>query len=269
MKLRIKHRIRQFGLILCFLALIQSVYAQSQVEQVRQSELRRNYNNCVTGIGFCNKSELTSTQMETVHRGEIKRNYNNCASGIGLCNQSQLTENEVQSVKSNQIKRNLNNCNAGIGFCDRSVLSSSEIEAVQKNALQRNYNNCATGIGYCNKTSLTEAQIEIVHKSELKRNYNNCVAGIGYCNKALLDSNANNTTKTTQSIGAENYAQPAPQSITRESSSYPANTAGPCAENGSCYGDISNVTGLPKTVPVSGYYRKDGTYVRGHYRSHR
>lgn len=42
-----------------------------------------------------------------------------------------------------------------------------------------------------------------------------------------------------------------------------------CAENGSCYGDISARTGLPKTVEVSGYYRRDGTYVRGHYRSHR
>ena len=40
-----------------------------------------------------------------------------------------------------------------------------------------------------------------------------------------------------------------------------------CAENGSCYGDISSTTGAPKTVPVKGYYRKDGTYVRGHYRS--
>lgn len=40
-----------------------------------------------------------------------------------------------------------------------------------------------------------------------------------------------------------------------------------CAENGSCYGDISDLTGRPKTVPVRGYYRKDGTYVRGHYRS--
>jgi len=40
-----------------------------------------------------------------------------------------------------------------------------------------------------------------------------------------------------------------------------------CAENGSCYGDVSAATGRPKTVPVSGYYRKDGTYVRGHYRS--
>ena len=42
---------------------------------------------------------------------------------------------------------------------------------------------------------------------------------------------------------------------------------GLCAENGSCYGDISNLTGKPKTVSVGGYYRSDGTYVRGHYRS--
>jgi hypothetical protein len=41
----------------------------------------------------------------------------------------------------------------------------------------------------------------------------------------------------------------------------------PCAENGSCYGDISDVTGLPKTNLVSGYFRSDGTYVRGYYRS--
>lgn len=39
------------------------------------------------------------------------------------------------------------------------------------------------------------------------------------------------------------------------------------AENGSYYGEISKTTGNPKTVHVNGYYRKDGTYVRGHYRS--
>lgn len=37
----------------------------------------------------------------------------------------------------------------------------------------------------------------------------------------------------------------------------------------SAYGEISTTTGLPKTVPVSGYFRKDGTYVRPHYRSRR
>lgn len=40
-----------------------------------------------------------------------------------------------------------------------------------------------------------------------------------------------------------------------------------CAENGSCYGDISELTNKPKTIAVRGYHRKDGTYVRGHFRS--
>lgn len=39
------------------------------------------------------------------------------------------------------------------------------------------------------------------------------------------------------------------------------------AENGSYYGQISDNTGRPKTVYVRGYYRRDGTYVRSHYRS--
>jgi len=39
------------------------------------------------------------------------------------------------------------------------------------------------------------------------------------------------------------------------------------AENRSHYGQISKNTGRPKTVYVRGYYRKDGTYVRSHYRS--
>ena len=39
------------------------------------------------------------------------------------------------------------------------------------------------------------------------------------------------------------------------------------AENGTYYGQISETTGRPKTVYVKGYYRKDGTYVRSHYRS--
>ncbi len=41
----------------------------------------------------------------------------------------------------------------------------------------------------------------------------------------------------------------------------------PVAENESYYGQISESTGRPKTVYVRGYYRKDGTYVRSHYRS--
>jgi hypothetical protein len=42
-----------------------------------------------------------------------------------------------------------------------------------------------------------------------------------------------------------------------------------CSESGSCNGDISSITGLPKTNYVNGYFRSDGTYVGSYYRSHR
>lgn len=40
-----------------------------------------------------------------------------------------------------------------------------------------------------------------------------------------------------------------------------------CSEAGSCYGDISPATGRPKTVYVPGYFKSNGKYVRGYYRS--
>jgi hypothetical protein len=52
--------------------------------------------------------------------------------------------------------------------------------------------------------------------------------------------------------------------------SYPSMPLPPsCSETGSCYGDISSITGLPKTVYVHGYFRSNGTYVGSYYRSHR
>jgi hypothetical protein len=68
------------------------------------------------------------------------------------------------------------------------------------------------------------------------------------------------------SIFSSNPATPASAS-TRSKQTQPAAAAPVCAENNSCYGDISENTGRPKTVYVEGYYRRDGTYVRGHYRS--
>lgn len=62
--------------------------------------------------------------------------------------------------------------------------------------------------------------------------------------------------------------QPAPKAPTPTTALRPAPPAYKphVAENGSYYGQ-PNDYGVPKTVHVSGYYRKDGTYVRGHYRS--
>jgi hypothetical protein len=40
-----------------------------------------------------------------------------------------------------------------------------------------------------------------------------------------------------------------------------------CSETGSCYGDISTTTGLPRDTYVRGYTRANGTYVGSYYRS--
>ena len=66
-------------------------------------------------------------------------------------------------------------------------------------------------------------------------------------------------------------AYPAPPPTLTGATGSPT-TAAPAAPplvagNGSYYGEISKETGRPKEVHVNGYYRKDGTYVRGHYRS--
>jgi hypothetical protein len=85
---------------------------------------------------------------------------------------------------------------------------------------------------------------------------------------ALLDNitNASNT----NSPKAKNKIvphRPLVSSQYKEPSQHYAKTSPSCAENGSCYGDISDNTFRPKTTYVQGYYRKNGTYVRGHYRS--
>jgi hypothetical protein len=64
-----------------------------------------------------------------------------------------------------------------------------------------------------------------------------------------------------------------PPSVARSSGSTMARTTAVprvgapfVAENGSYYGQ-PNKYGMPKTVHVRGYFKKNGTYVRSHYRS--
>lgn len=59
----------------------------------------------------------------------------------------------------------------------------------------------------------------------------------------------------------------APSKLGSYSSAYFSRIAAPAAENGSYYGELSELTGRPKTVYVRSYFRSDGTYVRSHYRS--
>lgn len=117
--------------------------------------------------------------------------------------------------------------------------------------LNSNYSNCLLGFTVCKKELLSQDQRQLVSLKEAERNFIWCVNKYSYCNSELL------TEDQKELLGL---------TVTTSPLDVPFFT-GLCAENGSCYGDISSLTGRPKTVQVGGYFRQDGTYVRGYYRS--
>jgi hypothetical protein len=70
-----------------------------------------------------------------------------------------------------------------------------------------------------------------------------------------------------QSIQTPLWNTPRSPLTTQPPEARATHTTPPTEENGTRYGDISSETGRPRTVPVRGYFRRDGTYVRGHFRS--
>jgi hypothetical protein len=147
------------------------------------------------------------------------------------------------------------------GLCAQSV--AEQIQAAEHSA---NLNTCLSGEypSLCNHGLLRATEKTQVDAAEHSANLNTCLSGEypSLCNHELLGA-----------AGASTVAQPAHGDTLKAASvaapvpSLGTGIAAPCAENGSCYGDISAATGNPKTVHVNGYYRKDGTYVRGYYRS--
>ena len=91
-------------------------------------------------------------------------------------------------------------------------------------------------------------ELKLVKQSEKEENLKVCLRGYtpNLCNYKKLSDYELKLVKQSENNYSKNYL---------------------CAENGSCYGDKSLKTGKPKNTHVKGYFRKDGTYVRGHYRS--
>ena len=115
---------------------------------------------------------------------------------------------------------------------------------------QRNLSVCLNGYGYCDHSLLGPDDAARVANAEKQRNLSVCLNGYGYCDHSLLGPD-----------DAARVANAESRSVAPSSTGVPG-----VAENGSYYGQL-NAKGVPKTVHVDGYYRKDGTYVRGHYRS--
>src|SRR5690242_16434061 len=87
--------------------------------------------------------------------------------------------------------------------------------------------------------------------SSYRRNLQACLNGWSTCDHSNLTADeATRVAKVVPAFGSS-----------VSSSVVPGTT-----ENGSYYGE-PNKNGVPKTVYVHGYFRRDGTYVRSHYRS--
>lgn len=84
--------------------------------------------------------------------------------------------------------------------------------------------------------------------------------------KPAIDRSPQARTATNRQALSDNDRSATARAYASEPEPAPALVLPGCAKNGSCYGDISANTGRPKTTHVDGYYR-NGTYVRGHYRS--
>ena len=185
--------------------------------------------------------------------------------------------------ESNQQRDLLSRCLAGTWYCDRSQLSSDEAAQVAELERRRNLVRCLRGASYCNHSQLSFDQRERVAELERQRFFDHLdrVAELERQRFVRLISEADARVAEEQRqrnlllcqfswfcdvslLRPEEAAQ-----LGRLKSNFDApalsGTAG-VAENGSYYGE-PNVNGVPKTVHVDGYYRQDGTHVRGHYRS--
>lgn len=102
----------------------------------------------------------------------------------------------------------------------------------------------------------------VVQRAAYQRNFDACRYGTYGCNMGQVSAQ---DVPVVQNNATGSISEPQPTFVYNSPPVAPV--AAGCAENGSCYGDISSATGRARTVAVSGYYRSDGTYVRGHYRS--
>ena len=168
---------------------------------------------------------------------------------VGLC-LAQVQQANAQAV---DLRQNFEYCRDGYTtLCNRSLLTTEQQSVAAAANRRQNFEYCRDGYTtLCNRSLLTPEQQSVVTSANLRQNFEYCRDGYTtLCNRSLL------TAEQRQRVTAGD--------ATKKTSGV---TGAVCAENGSCYGDISEGTGRPKTVEVQGYYRKDGTYVRGHYRS--
>ncbi len=241
-----------------WLACDKRALSTNELQVVLAAENARNYEACKLGWSNCDYRKLSADQLRLVRLSEDNRNFEACKLGWSSCETRRLTSDQLSAVQSAYLTRNFEACRQGWSTCDGRLLTEDQTRAVVVAQSGRNYEACRHGWSTCQIDRLTSDQRRVVELADIDRNVR----------QQLTEGQRGVVQQNSQSnaASAQHRTPTAPLgSVT--SSAVQALPAFGCAENNSCYGDLSLDTGRSKTVRVEGYYRSDGTYVRGHYRS--
>jgi len=191
---------------------------------------------------------LSSTALSQVRTGaeevlQRRTNVSACAYGLSWCNESQLTPAEISQVNTIRRRVNVTACGYGLSWCNESQLTPREVVQVNETRRRMNVTACEYGLSWCHQSKLTPA--EATHVSATRRRTNALMSGYSLQQSQSVEL----VTPTRPNVAPA--ITPAPPAV---------------AENGSYFGEL-NQNGIPKSVHVDGYFRSNGTYVRGYYRS--
>lgn len=209
------------------------------------------------------RAETSERPKPTTYNHDYVANLSKCLSSYSYgCRQSELSADDLAKVRTAEYQRNLSSCLSSFSYnCKTDLLHVDDAERVRLARYQTALNSCLSEYSLsCRSSDLTPQDQERVRQAQYQFNLARCLKQPLYrCNKDTL----NDEDKKRVAALEVSAPQPSPSSI-------PTTTPrGGCAENGSCFGDVSSLTGRPKTTYVRGYYRKNGVYVRSHYRSRR
>lgn len=230
--------------------------SSADLEKVIEADRARNYAACLAGYAACRQSELAANELNIVAAADSQRNLRACLSGYANCRTDILTAQDRDRVRESSRARNVSACVTGYASCRRDELSDSEKATVLENDRARNLFSCVSGYASCRVEQLEPSEKLRVEEAAYRRNFASCLSGLSCRRQDLNDADRAAVDAKRQSV----------TSIPTISAPRTGSSAG-CAENGSCYGDVSTPTGGAKTVHVRGYFRRNGTYVRSHYRS--
>jgi hypothetical protein len=157
-------------------------------------------------------------------------------------------------------------------------IAAAEMQEAQQRAYDENLTGCLDGRfpAFCDHAQLTPYDAARVQRAEYEANLATCLdpEWQHLCRPELLPpsygSEVSAPVPPEAGIAPATHVQPAaiqaPAPTWRPVVAPPPNHVHGCSESGSCYGDISTLTGRPKTTYVRGYFRRNGTYVRSYYR---